>query len=110
MKLPVRTKQYFLGFMLTVIVLFKYPKDPHEYGKDSFIVHEMATHLQNLDHAPWLIHTCSAYALYPFSYAPGMAFILTSLGPQWPLNRTCDPILYHYNFLGWNLRHVHVRI
>ena len=79
MKLPVRTKQYFLGFMLSVIVLFKYPTDPHEYGKDSFIVHEMATHLQNLDHAPWLIHTFSAYALYPFSYAPGMPFILTSL-------------------------------
>jgi len=79
MDLPVKTKYSLLGFMLTLIILFKYPHVPHEYGKDSFVVHGMAMNLKDLNFAPWLIHPSSAYALYPFSYAPGMGFILTSL-------------------------------
>ncbi|MCK4613839.1 MAG: hypothetical protein KAU14_03465 [Thermoplasmata archaeon] len=79
MDLPGKTKYSLLGFMLFCILCFKYPRDPHEYGIDSFIVHGMAGSLQELNYAPWLVKPSSAYALYPFSYAPGMAFILTSL-------------------------------
>jgi hypothetical protein len=79
MDLPEKTKYSLLGFMLTFILLFKYPSEGHEYGKDSFIVHALAQHLRDLDFAPWLIHPFSAYALYPFSYAPGMSFIIASL-------------------------------
>lgn len=79
MDLPGKTKYSILGFMLTFILMFKYPSESHEYGKDSFVVHTLAKHLQDLDFAPWLIHPASAYALYPFSYAPGMSFLLVSL-------------------------------
>lgn len=79
MELSAKTRYSLISLMLTSILLFKYPQDPHEYGKDSYIVHGMATNLQNLDSAPWLIEPLSAYALYPFSYAPGMAFLLTAL-------------------------------
>jgi hypothetical protein len=79
MDFPKKTKYSLLGFMLTFILIFKYPSEGHEYGKDSFFVHALGQHLQDLDFAPWLIHPLSAYALYPFSYAPGMSFILASL-------------------------------
>ena len=79
MDLPGKTKYSLLGFTLVFTLLFKYPSEPHESGKDSFIVHSLAQYLQDLHFAPWLVHPLSAYAMYPFSYAPGMSFILASL-------------------------------
>lgn len=79
MDLPRRTKYFLLGFMVGVILYLKYPQAPHEYGVDGFGNHGMTNVLISLDYAPWLIHPASFYALYPFSYAPGISILFGSL-------------------------------
>jgi len=79
MELHRRTKYLLIGFLATFILCFKYPQSPHEYGIDSFAVHGMAESLKNLNYAPWLLKPASAYALYPFSYAPGISILLSAL-------------------------------
>ncbi len=79
MDLPGRTRYSLIGFMVAVILCFKYPRDPHEYGIDSFVVHGMAGNILEYNYAPWLLKPSSAYALYPFSYAPGIPIVLAAL-------------------------------
>lgn len=79
MELHMRVKYLLMGFLVAFILCLKYPRSPHEYGIDSFEVHGMAQSLMEFSYAPWLIKPSSIYALYPFSYAPGMPIILSSL-------------------------------
>lgn len=79
MDLPGRTRYSLIGFMVALILCFKYPRDPHEYGIDSFVVHGMAGNIMEHNSAPWLLEPSSAYALYPFSYPPGIPLVLAAL-------------------------------
>ena len=65
MDLPRKTKYFLIGFILSVVLYLKYPSAPHEYGVDGFGNHGMADALISVDHAPWLIHPASVFALYP---------------------------------------------
>lgn len=79
MDLPRKTKYSLFGFMLAIILYLRYPRVPHEYGVDGFGNHGMAEVITSIDHAPWLIHPASVYALFPFSYAPGISILYGSL-------------------------------
>lgn len=79
--MPPRTKSVtaLLAGLIAVGVLFRYPSTPHELGVDSFLFHMMATSLQRLGEAPWILNPLSYLGLYPLSHPSGGPFLVASL-------------------------------
>jgi len=66
-------------FLVSLNLLVRYPRTPHELGLDGFIFHGMTLTLVEDGAAKWVIHPLSYFGLYPLSHPSGSIFFLASL-------------------------------
>lgn len=68
-----------LLFLVSLNLLVRYPRTPHELGLDGFVFHGMTLTLVEDGVAKWVIHPLSFLGLYPLSHPSGSIFFLASL-------------------------------
>jgi hypothetical protein len=66
------------AFILLVIlnIILRFPVTPHELGRDSFYIHDLADSIIDSGYIKWAIHPLSYFGAYALSYAAGSPTIL----------------------------------
>src|SRR5438132_13833891 len=68
-----------LLFLVSLNLLVRYPRTPHELDYDGFVFHGMTLSLVQEGYAKWTIHPLSYFGLYPLSHPSGGLFTLAGL-------------------------------
>lgn len=80
MRFLLRNKAIFMGLLILLAIVFRYPTTPHEIGWDSFGVHLMANSISEFGCAKWWIHPASLLGSYPYSgSASAVPFLLSGI-------------------------------
>jgi len=79
MRLPKRVCLAFLLFLVSLNLILRYPRTPHELDYDGFVFHGMIRFLVADGYATWIIHPLSYFGLYPLSHPGGGLFLVGSL-------------------------------
>lgn len=79
MRLSKRTTVALLLFLLSLNLIIRYPRTPHELGFDGFVYHGMTRTIVESGHARWIIHPLSYLGLYPLSHPSGSLFVVGAL-------------------------------
>lgn len=79
MRLPRRTTYALLLFLLSVNLLVRFPRTPHELGFDGFVYHGMTVSLVQNGNALWILHPLGYFGMYPLSQPSGSFFFLADL-------------------------------
>ena len=76
MRLARKPTYLLLLFLLTLNLIARYPRTPHELGFDGFVLHGMTESLIQNGFASWILHPFSYLGLYPLSQPSGSIFFL----------------------------------
>src|SRR5439155_25075227 len=68
-----------LLFLVSLNLILRYPRTPHELDYDGFVFHGMIRFLVSDGYATWIIHPLSYFGLYPLSHPGGGLFLVASL-------------------------------
>src|SRR5437870_8118412 len=79
MRLPSKTAHALLLFLLSLNLIARFPRTPHELGFDGFVYHGMTTSLIYSGYAEWILTPLSYFGLYPLSHPSGSFFFLADL-------------------------------
>lgn len=60
-------------------IVIRYPYTAHEFGVDSFVLHDLATSLIQGGYARWILNPLSYFGLYPLSEPGGSMFIVSAI-------------------------------
>src|SRR5438132_681216 len=69
-----------LLFLVSLNLLVRYPRTPHELDYDGFVFHGMTLSLVEEGYAIWILQPLSYFGLYPLSHPSGGLFLVGGMG------------------------------
>jgi len=87
---------------VTLNLVLRYPRTPHETGIDSFFIHTLATNIATDGYAEWILNPLSFFGLYPLSYPSASPFLIAgfSVASGLPLEVTILVLSTLFGVLG----------